>query len=376
MSAMVGEFPELQGIMGRYYAEAQGEPEEVARAIEEHYRPRYAGDALPVTRSGQALSLADKIDTLVGIFAIEQRPTGTKDPFGLRRAALGVLRILLECRLDLDLHALLRASATDQPVLRPGVGQEVYDFIAERLRGLLLERADGTSPEMLDAVLALGRIRRWTPLRASKRSRRSCGCPKLRVLTAINKRIVQHPAQGAAALRHGAGIGVHRRRRAWRYTQAVTDSSGAVGAGPARAALRRSAARLTALSGRRSTISSITSWSWTRIRMLRSNRLALLAKCTAPGRRRGSVAAAGLRLFGSGMQLIKSLLFTTYFMVVGVRARGLRDGAVLFPALSRAVPMARGWGAVRASGCSRTALRPQIRGRGTRATFLRAITSS
>src|SRR5271168_4495541 len=96
MTAMVGEFPELQGTMGRYYALAQGEPEELAQALEEHYRPRFAGDSLPTTRTGQAVALADKIDTLLGIFAIEQRPTGAKDPFGLRRAALGVLRILLE----------------------------------------------------------------------------------------------------------------------------------------------------------------------------------------------------------------------------------------------------------------------------------------
>ena len=111
MTAMVGEFPELQGTMGRYYAEAQGLPRDVSVAIEEHYRPRYAGDALPSTKIGQALGLADKIDTLAGIFAIEQRPTGTKDPFGLRRAALGVLRILLESRLDLDLLEVLAAAA-------------------------------------------------------------------------------------------------------------------------------------------------------------------------------------------------------------------------------------------------------------------------
>ena len=140
--------------MGRYYyALAQGEPEELALALEEHYRPRYAGDALPSTKTGQALALADKIDTLVGIFAIEQRPTGTKDPFGLRRAALGVLRILLEGRLELDLVELLGAAAAAQPVQRPGVADEVYDFIAERLRGLLLEEA-GTTVEMLDAVFA------------------------------------------------------------------------------------------------------------------------------------------------------------------------------------------------------------------------------
>src|SRR6202171_2259665 len=121
MSAMVGEFPELQGTMGKYYAEAQGEPAELALALEEHYRPRYAGDALPTTKIGQALALADKIDTLAGIFAIEQRPTGTKDPFGLRRAALGVLRIVLEGRLDLDLLDLLEHAATAQPGRTIGV---------------------------------------------------------------------------------------------------------------------------------------------------------------------------------------------------------------------------------------------------------------
>jgi len=189
MTAMVGEFPELQGIMGRYYAEAQGEPPELAQAIEEHYRPRYAGDALPASKAGQALALADKLDTLVGIFAIDQKPTGTKDPFGLRRAALGVLRILLECRLDLDLLDLLGIAASLQPVLRPTVVLEVYDFIAERLRGLLLDRADGTSAEMIDAVLA---GRPASPLDAEIRLQALKGfllLPDAGVLTAINKRI-------------------------------------------------------------------------------------------------------------------------------------------------------------------------------------------
>ncbi len=124
MSAIVGEFPELQGTMGRYYAAAQGEPEEVCLALEEQYRPRFAGDLLPVTKTGQALALADKIDTLVGIFAIEQKPTGTKDPFGLRRAALGVLRILLEGRLDVNLLELLELSAAAQPVQRAAAAAE------------------------------------------------------------------------------------------------------------------------------------------------------------------------------------------------------------------------------------------------------------
>ena len=190
MTAMVGEFPELQGTMGKYYALAQGESAELAQSIEEHYRPRYAGDALPITKTGQALALADKLDTLVGIFAIEQRPTGTKDPFGLRRAALGVLRIILEGRLDLDLPALLKESESAQPIHRPGVIEEVYDFIADRLRGLLLERADGTTAEMIDAVLA---GRPPSPLDVETRLQALKAfllLPDAGVLTAINKRIV------------------------------------------------------------------------------------------------------------------------------------------------------------------------------------------
>jgi len=188
MTAMVGEFPELQGTMGRYYADAEGLPREVSLALEEHYRPRYAGDALPATKTGQAVALADKIDTLVGIFAIEQRPTGAKDPFGLRRAALGVLRILLEAGLDLDLVELLAAAAALQPVQRAGVADEVYDFIAERLRGMLLEQA-GTTPEMLDAVLS---NRPRSPLDAVTRLaalKEFLLLPDAGVLAAINKRI-------------------------------------------------------------------------------------------------------------------------------------------------------------------------------------------
>jgi len=188
MTAMVGEFPELQGTMGRYYAEAQGEPRELALALEEHYLPRYAGDSLPTSKTGQALAIADKIDTLVGIFAIEQRPTGAKDPFGLRRAALGLLRIMLEGRLELDLFELLGAAAAAQPVQRAHVVDEVYDFISERLRGLLLEEP-GTTVEMLDAVLA---NRPGSPLDAVMRLqalKEFLALPEAAVLAAINKRI-------------------------------------------------------------------------------------------------------------------------------------------------------------------------------------------
>jgi glycyl-tRNA synthetase beta chain len=189
MTAMVGEFPELQGTMGRYYAEAEGLPQEIALAIEEHYRPRFAGDAIPAGKTGQAVALADKLDTLSGIFAIEQRPTGAKDPFGLRRIALGVLRILLEGHLDLDLLGLLDAAAAAQPVQRSGVVDEVYDFIAERLRGMLLEQP-GITSEMLDAVLA---IRPRSPLDAVARLsalKEFLQLPDASILAAINKRIV------------------------------------------------------------------------------------------------------------------------------------------------------------------------------------------
>jgi glycyl-tRNA synthetase beta chain len=188
MTAMVGEFPELQGTMGRYYAEAQGFPEDLALALEEHYRPRYAGDAIPSTSTGQTVALADKLDTLVGIFTIEQRPTGAKDPFGLRRAALGVLRILLEARLDLDLFEILHAAALAQPLQRAAVVMEVYDFIAERLRGMLLEQP-GTTTEMLDAVLGL---RPASPLDMVARLaalKEFLLLPDAAVLAGINKRI-------------------------------------------------------------------------------------------------------------------------------------------------------------------------------------------
>lgn len=189
MTAMVGEFPELQGIMGRYYAAAQGEEQEVARAIEEHYRPRFAGDALPHAGIAQALALADKLDTLAGIFAIEQRPSGTKDPFGLRRATLGILRIVLEGRLELDLGALLREAAALQPVQRSGVVEEMAEFVAERLRGIFLER-DQVTAEMVDAVL-VGRPA--SPLDAESRLAALQGflaLPAAATLTALNKRIV------------------------------------------------------------------------------------------------------------------------------------------------------------------------------------------
>lgn len=152
---MVGEFPELQGIMGRYYALHDGEPREVADGIQAHYLPRFAGDALPRGKVAAAVALADKLDALVGFFGIGQIPTGDKDPFGLRRATLGVLRILMETPLPLDVRELIgdaqagfRPGVLQQPVLEP-----LLEFMYDRLRGSL--RDGGHSQDAIEAVLAV-----------------------------------------------------------------------------------------------------------------------------------------------------------------------------------------------------------------------------
>jgi glycyl-tRNA synthetase beta chain len=161
LTAMVGEFPELQGIMGGYYALADGEAEAVARAIRDQYLPRAAGDALPKSGIGDALALGDKLDTLAGIFASGLKPSGTSDPFGLRRAAIGVLRIVLEHRLELDLIELIEQALRLQPIAVveshvASIGAEIYTFVMERARAQYLDRAadNGISTEMFDAVLA------------------------------------------------------------------------------------------------------------------------------------------------------------------------------------------------------------------------------
>jgi glycyl-tRNA synthetase beta chain len=155
VTSMVGEFPELQGVMGHYYALADGLEPEVAAALEEQYLPRFAGDRLPATRAGQALALADKLDTMAGIFAIGQRPTGNKDPFGIRRAALGVLRICVECELDLDLPALIESAVAGQPVATDDtLAGDIWEFLLERLRGYYLE-GGGTLVASHDAFAAV-----------------------------------------------------------------------------------------------------------------------------------------------------------------------------------------------------------------------------
>jgi glycyl-tRNA synthetase beta chain len=157
LTAMVGEFPELQGLMGKYYAQHDGEPVELCIALEEQYRPRFAGDSLPDTPTGIALSLADKLDTIAGIFCIGQKPSGTRDPFGVRRAALGVLRTILERSLELDLLRLVEAAVGLQPVAAPeGVVADIWNYLMERLRSSYLDSDSGRSitTEMFDAVIA------------------------------------------------------------------------------------------------------------------------------------------------------------------------------------------------------------------------------
>jgi glycyl-tRNA synthetase beta chain len=192
LTLMVGEFPELQGLMGRYYAQLDGEDGDVAAALEEQYWPRFSGDQLPVTRTGLALALADKLDTIAGVFSIGQKPSGTRDPFGLRRAALGILRTMIERSLDADLLQLITAAVSSQPVAAPPeTVDEIWTYLMERLRSWYLE-ANSSSPittEMFDAVLA---SRSHSPLDLDIRLRALqafLALPDAESLAAANKRI-------------------------------------------------------------------------------------------------------------------------------------------------------------------------------------------
>lgn len=161
VTKMVYEFPELQGLMGGYYAARSGESAAVARAIREHYLPAQQGTPIPSTREGQILALADKLDTLAGIFAIGQKPTASKDPFGLRRAALGALRICIEGELPLDLRAVLKNALDAQPAGKrdSALLEELVEFAMERLRAWLVGQDIGGRPvtvEMFESVRAMG----------------------------------------------------------------------------------------------------------------------------------------------------------------------------------------------------------------------------
>jgi glycyl-tRNA synthetase beta chain len=140
--------------MGQYYAAADGETPAVAAAIAEHYLPRFAGDALPGSPAGRALAIADKVDTLAGIFALDKRPTGSRDPFGLRRSALGLVRIIIEGGVEQELDELLSSAVKLKPVTVPdraSLAEAHYEFIVDRLRAWYLERPE-IAAEMFEAV--------------------------------------------------------------------------------------------------------------------------------------------------------------------------------------------------------------------------------
>jgi len=186
LTDMVGEFPELQGVMGGYYARHDGEHEEVAFAIEDHYRPRFAGDALPRGTTGLVVALADKLETLAGLFGIGQVPTGDKDPFALRRHALGVVRMLVERDLPLELPQLVSAAFGVFPAGHGQAQAEVLHFVFERLVGWL--REGGYSAQEVDAVVAPRP--RWGEIPKRLAAVRAfAALPEAPALAAANKRV-------------------------------------------------------------------------------------------------------------------------------------------------------------------------------------------
>jgi len=197
LTGMVGEFPELQGVMGRYYALHDGEPKEVADAIEAHYRPRFAGDEPPAHKIAVTLALADKLESLAGLFGIGQQPTGDKDPFALRRHALGVVRILIEGALPVSLHDLVNAAFAVFP--RGALGDAHTDleiFVFERLRGYLREA--GYSANEIESVLCMNPVRLDQVPRQLAAVRAFMGLSEAPSLSAANKRVANILKQAAA----------------------------------------------------------------------------------------------------------------------------------------------------------------------------------
>ena len=198
LTGMVGEFPELQGTMGRYYALHDGRPEDIALAIEDHYKPRFAGDGLPRNEVGLAVALADKLETLVGLFGIGQVPSGDKDPFALRRHALGVIRMLTERKLPLEVEVLLRLalSAFGTRIADPSTA--LTDFLFDRLASNLREQ--GYSAQEVESVLALcpQRLADVPPRLAAVRA--FAALPEAAPLAAANKRVgnILKKVEGAA----------------------------------------------------------------------------------------------------------------------------------------------------------------------------------
>lgn len=186
---MVGEFPELQGIMGTYYARHDGEHDEVALALNEQYQPRFSGDVLPQTKTGQAVAIADKIDSLVGILGIGKHPTGDRDPFGLRRAALGVLRIIVGRELDLDLVQLAQHAIQlfGTKLTNANVEADFLSFMNGRYQAWFQE--EGISIDIVKAVQAVNPTRPLDFWRRAEAVRTFKAQPKSAALAAANKRV-------------------------------------------------------------------------------------------------------------------------------------------------------------------------------------------
>jgi glycyl-tRNA synthetase beta chain len=187
LTDMVGEFPELQGIMGGYYAVHDGESDEVAQAVEDHYKPRFAGDALPRGDVGVVVALADKLETLVGLFGIGQLPTGDKDPFALRRHALGLIRMLVEKAVPIDLATLLSLAVPAFGTLITDPSAALLDFIYDRLAGALREQ--GYTAQEVDAVLSLRPGRLADVATRLSAVRAFAALPEAASLAAANKRV-------------------------------------------------------------------------------------------------------------------------------------------------------------------------------------------
>ena len=199
---MVSEFPELQGIMGQHYAHHDGEPEDVATAINEQYLPRFAGDALPSTTTGAIVAAAEKIDTICGLFAIGQPPTGSKDPFALRRAALGVLRILVDKKLDLNLlscieQALARYQAQGLEV-PAGCADQAFGFMLERFRAWY--QSEGVKTEIFQAVIEVKPARPLDFAQRVQAVRNFAQLPESAALAAANKRVSNILGKHAASV--------------------------------------------------------------------------------------------------------------------------------------------------------------------------------
>ncbi len=208
LTEMVGEFPELQGFMGADYARHDGESSSVEHAIRGHYSPRFSGDGLPPTQTGACLALADKLDTLVGIYGVGLVPTGDKDPFGLRRQALGAVRILVERSLALDMKELLQLARSGfaPDVLYEDVVQDLSGFMLERLKPYLRDR--GFLPDEIDAVLSLGSTRLDQLLPRLEALQGFRQMPEAEALAGANKRIRNILRQAGAVRTNGVEAGL------------------------------------------------------------------------------------------------------------------------------------------------------------------------